>query len=154
MENRINLAWKTCLPALIFSFNASSATAAGFALIAQDVKGLGNAYAGAAASAESAATIFYNPAGMTRLKGREFVAGIHVVEPSIRFSNTGSTFAGSSLTGSDGGDGGVTGSVSANGTVNTRTSVSVGWGRVSGSRGSGGFRTNDGCTGRWTSVRQ
>jgi hypothetical protein len=52
------------------------------------------------------------------------------------------------------GDGGVTGSVSGNGSVNTRTSVSVGWGRVSGSRGSGGFRTNDGCTGRWTSVRQ
>jgi hypothetical protein len=52
------------------------------------------------------------------------------------------------------GDGGVTGSVSANGTVSTRTSVSVGWGRVSGNRGSGGFRTNDGCTGRWTSVRQ
>lgn len=52
------------------------------------------------------------------------------------------------------GDGGVTGSVSASGTVSTRTSVSVGWGRVSGSRGSGGFRTNDGCTGRWTSVRQ
>jgi hypothetical protein len=52
------------------------------------------------------------------------------------------------------GDGGVTGSVSANGAVSTRTSVSVGWGRVSGSRGSGGFRTNDGCTGRWTSVRQ
>ena len=52
------------------------------------------------------------------------------------------------------GDGGVTGSVSANGTVRTRTSVSVGWGRVRGNRGSGGFRTNDGCTGRWTSVRQ
>ncbi len=52
------------------------------------------------------------------------------------------------------GDGGVTGSVSANGTVRTATAVSVGWGRVSGSRGSGGFRTNDGCTGRWTSVRQ
>jgi hypothetical protein len=52
------------------------------------------------------------------------------------------------------GDGGVTGSVSANGTVRSRTSVSVGWGRVSGNRGSGGFRTNDGCTGRWTSVRQ
>ena len=52
------------------------------------------------------------------------------------------------------GDGGVTGSVSANGTVRTSTSVSVGWGRVSGNRGSGGFRTSDGCTGRWTSVRQ
>jgi hypothetical protein len=51
------------------------------------------------------------------------------------------------------GDGGVTGSVSANGTVRTSTAVSVGWGRVSGNRGSGGFRTNDGCTGRWTSSR-
>jgi hypothetical protein len=52
------------------------------------------------------------------------------------------------------GDGGVTGSVSGNGAVRTSTSVSVGWGRVTGNRGSGGFRTNDGCTGRWTSVRQ
>jgi hypothetical protein len=52
------------------------------------------------------------------------------------------------------GDGGVTGSVSASGAVRTSTAVSVGWGRVSGNRGSGGFRTNDGCTGRWTSVRQ
>jgi hypothetical protein len=52
------------------------------------------------------------------------------------------------------GDGGVTGSVSASGAVRTATAVSVGWGRVSGNRGSGGFKTNDGCTGRWTSVRQ
>jgi len=51
------------------------------------------------------------------------------------------------------GDGGVTGSVSANGAVRTSTAVSVGWGKVSGNRGSGGFRTNDGCTGRWTSSR-
>ena len=113
MAYRSSLTWKTCLSALIFSFNASSATAAGFALIAQDVKGLGNAYAGAAASAESAATIFYNPAGMTRLKGHEFIAGFHVVEPSIRFNNTASSispsFGGAALTGSDGGDGGVTG---------------------------------------------
>jgi hypothetical protein len=52
------------------------------------------------------------------------------------------------------GDGGVTGNVSASGAVRTATAVSVGWGRISGNRGSGGFRTNDGCTGRWTSVRQ
>lgn len=50
--------------------------------------------------------------------------------------------------------GGVTGSVSASGAVHTRSAVSVGWGQISGNRASGGFRTNDGCTGRWSAVRQ
>ncbi len=113
MENCRNLTWKTCLSALIFSFYASSVTAAGFALIEQSVKGLGSSYAGVSASAEDATTIFYNPAGMTRLKGREFIAGLHMIEPSVRFNNTASSispsFGGAALTGNDGGDGGVTG---------------------------------------------
>jgi len=50
--------------------------------------------------------------------------------------------------------GGVTGTVSASGAVRSSSAVSVGWGQISGNRASGGFRTNDGCTGRWTSVRQ
>jgi hypothetical protein len=50
--------------------------------------------------------------------------------------------------------GGVTGSVSPSGAVRSSSAVSVGWGQISGSRASGGFRTNDGCTGRWTAVRQ
>lgn len=49
--------------------------------------------------------------------------------------------------------GGVSGSVSGNGSVRTASSNSVGWGRISGNRASGGFRTNDGCTGRWTASR-
>ncbi len=113
MENYRNLVWKTCLSALISGCYATSVHAAGFALIEQGVKGLGNAYAGGAASAEDASTVFYNPAGMTRLKGREFIAGMHTIEPSMRFSNTASTispsFGGAALTGNDGGDGGVTG---------------------------------------------
>jgi long-chain fatty acid transport protein len=100
---------------LTIGFYASSVNAAGVALIEQGVKGLGNAYAGGAASAEDATTIFYNPAGMTRLKGREFIAGFHVIEPSVRFNNTASTispsFGGAALTGNDGGDGAVTGFV-------------------------------------------
>ena len=115
MENRSNLAWKTCLSALIFIFYANSVNAAGFSLVEQGVKGLGNAYAGGAASAEDATTVFYNPAGMTRIKGREFIAGLHTIEPSMRFNNTASSispsFGGAALTGSDGGDGGVTGFV-------------------------------------------
>jgi long-chain fatty acid transport protein len=98
---------------LTIGFYASSVNAAGVALIEQGVKGLGNAYAGGAASAEDATTIFYNPAGMTRLKGREFIASFHVIEPSVRFNNTASTispsFGGAALTGNDGGDAGVTG---------------------------------------------
>jgi hypothetical protein len=50
--------------------------------------------------------------------------------------------------------GGVTGSVSPSGAVRSSSAVSVGWGQISGNRASGGFRTNDGCTGRWTAVRQ
>ena len=50
--------------------------------------------------------------------------------------------------------GGVSGSVSSSGAVRTASAVSVGWGQISGNRASGGFRTNDGCTGRWSAVRQ
>src|SRR5437879_8137574 len=42
----------------------SEAHAAAFALYEQGVSGLGNAYAGAAAVAEDATTVWWNPAGM------------------------------------------------------------------------------------------
>lgn len=113
MQNCRNFIWNVCLSALASSFYSISVNAAGFAIVEQGVKGLGNSYAGAAASAEDATTIFYNPAGMTRLKGREFIAGFHIIEPSVRFNNSASSispsFGGAALTGSDGGDGGVTG---------------------------------------------
>ena len=67
--------------------------ASGFALIEQNASGLGNAYAGAAAAAEDASTIFFNPAGMTRLPGMQVVAAAHAIRPSVKFSNTGSTLA-------------------------------------------------------------
>ena len=40
---------------------SGTAGASGFALIEQSGSGLGNAYAGGAAGAEDASTIFYNP---------------------------------------------------------------------------------------------
>ena len=39
------------------------ATAGGFALIEQNASGLGNAYAGQAAAAENASTVFFNQIG-------------------------------------------------------------------------------------------
>lgn len=87
---------------------AQTVQAAGFALIEQSVSGMGTAYAGAAASADSVDTLFFNPAGMTRLPGTQGGAAVHLVLPQTKFHNDGSTFALAPLaiSGSDGGDAG------------------------------------------------
>ncbi|MCC7483362.1 MAG: outer membrane protein transport protein [Burkholderiales bacterium] len=77
--------------AAVTGFGCGGALASGFALIEQNASGIGNAYAGQAATAQDASTIFFNPAGMTRLPGRQFVLGGHAIRPSADFSNTGST---------------------------------------------------------------
>ncbi len=89
-----------------FGLAASLGHAAGFAIIEQGVSGLGNAYAGAAASAEDASTIFFNPAGMTVIDGQQIVAGLHAIKPTTKFSDDGS-----SASGGDGGDAGKLGLV-------------------------------------------
>ena len=60
--------------------------ASGFALTEQNGDGLGNAYAGQAASTQDASTIFFNPAGMTLLPGSQLVLGANVIRPSVKFS--------------------------------------------------------------------
>lgn len=72
---------------------STTAGAAGFALSEQNASGLGNAYAGQAASAQDASTIFFNPAGMTLLPGRQAVVAIHAIGPKAEFTNAGSTLA-------------------------------------------------------------
>uniref|UniRef100_A0A7V6CDC5 Membrane protein involved in aromatic hydrocarbon degradation n=1 Tax=Thermodesulfobacterium geofontis TaxID=1295609 RepID=A0A7V6CDC5_9BACT len=87
---------------------------AGIAIYEQGVSGLGNAYAGAAASAEDGSTIFYNPAGLTKLVKPEVSLGSHVIIPNAHFKNTGSigynpiTGLTYPLAGNNGGDAGVT----------------------------------------------
>ncbi len=68
----------------------SYAHAAGFALIEQNASGMGNAYAGAAAVAEDASTIFFNPAGMTYIEGTQAVGAIHLIKPNADFNDKGS----------------------------------------------------------------
>lgn len=82
-----------------------SALGAGYAIYEQSVGLLGTAYAGAAAAAEDASTVFFNPAGMTRLPGSQAVAGVHLIFPSGRFADRGSThLTGAPLSGGEGGD--------------------------------------------------
>ncbi|MDR2186549.1 MAG: outer membrane protein transport protein [Azonexus sp.] len=82
----------SALVALAFS---GTAAASGFQLIEQNASGIGNAYAGSAAVAENASTIFYNPAGMTQLKDHEVSFGLAMVKPSFKFKNKGSEPVGS-----------------------------------------------------------
>ena len=79
-----------------------TASAAAFQLLEQNASGLGVAYAGSAAVADNASTIYYNPAGMTLLPGRNVSVGIAAVGPSYKFRNEGSV----GLTGGNGGDAG------------------------------------------------
>jgi long-chain fatty acid transport protein len=68
---------------------AGVAAASGFALLEQSGSGLGNAFAGGAASAEDASTIFYNPAGMSRLSGRQITVDASMISTSAKFTGTG-----------------------------------------------------------------
>jgi long-chain fatty acid transport protein len=90
----------------------SSASAAGFALIEQSASGMGNAFAGAAATAEDPSTIFYNPAGMSKLQGTQVTIGAHAIDLSAKFSNSGSSIPLGAPVGSQpGGNGGDAGGV-------------------------------------------
>ncbi|WP_242596864.1 OmpP1/FadL family transporter [Rhodocyclus gracilis] len=82
------------------------ASASGFQLIEQNASGIGNAFAGSAAVAENASTIFYNPAGMTQLQDREVSGGIAMVKPSFTFTDSGSSNVGAFQNTGNGGDAG------------------------------------------------
>lgn len=93
------------IPALIAIAFSGSAAAAGFQLLEQNSSGLGNAYAGSAAVADNASTIFFNPAGMTQLQKIEVSGGLTAVGTSFKFSDQGSSAGAFNGTG-NGGDGG------------------------------------------------
>ncbi len=91
------------IPALIAVAFSGTAAASGFQLLEQNASGLGNAYAGSAAVADNASTIFYNPAGMTQLQSREVSVGGSFIHTSYKFNNNGSSTGSLSGDGKDGG---------------------------------------------------
>ena len=93
------------IPAVMLAAFSGVAGASGFQLMEQNASGIGNAYAGSAAVADNASTIFFNPAGMTQLQEREVSGGLSIVKPSFTFDNKGSSVGSLANTG-DGGDAG------------------------------------------------
>ena len=105
---RVKFSLTSILVALTVNSTASVAFAGGFALNEQSVKGLGNAFAGSAATADDASTIFFSPAGLTRLPDNSFFGASYVIFPTIIFQNQGSNVAtGVPLSGGNGGEAGV-----------------------------------------------
>ena len=100
-------AWRVLAVAGLALAGATVGHAAGFALIEQSVPDMGTAYAGSAASANSVGTLYFNPAGMTRLSGTRAGAAVHLVDPDTEFNNGDTRNAlGQRIHGSDGGDAG------------------------------------------------
>jgi long-chain fatty acid transport protein len=90
------------------ALGAGYAHGAGFALQENSGSGMGNAFAGGAASAEDASTVWANPAGMSRLASPEAALAIHIITPSFKFKDNGSVAAAFQPLGGDGGDAGKT----------------------------------------------
>ena len=63
---------------------SAPASAAFFQIAENSASGIGNAFAGGAAAAEDASTVWYNPAAMTRFKRPEFVFAGHFIDPSFK----------------------------------------------------------------------
>lgn len=88
---------KRILLACLLALGSTQAFSAGFGLSEQSGSGLGNAFAGAAASAEDASTIYFNPAGMTYIEGTQLVGAVHLIKPSGEFHNTAGTASGGDI---------------------------------------------------------
>ena len=95
MQARVQKALLAALPAIIGGLYSSAAGASGFQLFEENASGIGTAFAGSAAVAEDASTVFYNPAGMAYLPaGKKNIAfGVDAIKPSVKFSDGGSTSA-------------------------------------------------------------
>ena len=80
----------------------SNINAAGFAVAENSASGMGSAFAGASAIAEDASTTYFNPAGLSKLKGKQVIFAAHYVSVSSQFTNNGSSLNPSPLFGAGG----------------------------------------------------
>lgn len=91
MNNKLTAAFSKTMLAIGIAGVSTVTQAGSFGLIEQSASGQGVAYAGAAAIAEDAGTIYFNPAGMTNLPGSQIVVAGHIIAAEAKFTNNGST---------------------------------------------------------------
>lgn len=89
---RVSLLSAVCVTAI-----STGANAAGFYIQEQSVRGLGSAFSGSTTTLDDASTIYFNPAGMTKLEGLQLQGGVNLLIPNSKVKNNGSTAAPGSL---------------------------------------------------------
>lgn len=109
---------KSLYVASAFAFVAPVALGAGFQLKEQSGSLQGLSFAGASAKADDASVMFYNPAGITRLKGTQGHANLSLIKPSAKFNNDASGFTAAAVPAAtahtvNDGEGGDAGSLAA-----------------------------------------
>jgi long-chain fatty acid transport protein len=67
----------------LLSLSATAVNASSFALIEQSVSAMGSAYAIGSAGIDDASTLYFNPAGMSRLPGSNLSAGLQIVNSRV-----------------------------------------------------------------------
>lgn len=99
--------WSVVAVAMALSGMAPAVSAGGFGIGTQSGSGTGNAFAGGAAVADDSSVAWYNPAAMTLLSSnRQVTAAVHLIKPSFKFTNTGSSGIMAGAGTGEGGDGG------------------------------------------------
>ena len=96
------------ISAVVAALATGHAFGAAFALQENSGSGIGNAFAGGAASAEDVSTIWSNPAGLARFTSPQIAAAVHAVTPTFKFRDEGSLPAAFQPLGGTGGDAGST----------------------------------------------
>ena len=76
---------------VLASLISSNLNASGFSIAEHSASGMGSAFAGASAIAEDASTTYFNPAGLSKLDGKQVVFAGHYVAVSSEFTNNGSS---------------------------------------------------------------
>jgi len=96
---------RTCCTAVLLALGTSNALASSFALIEQSVSGMGTAYAVGSSGIDDASTVYFNPAGMSRLHGSHLSGGLQIVDlntdfkGSAEYANTGTGLDGAPISG-------------------------------------------------------
>ena len=112
MKKTIGYIFQAGIIIALYILNSSDAAGAGFALVEQSGKGLGEAFAGGRTDTEDASSLFYNPAAMAFMKRNSVGASFSAIDVSMKFKDKGShDVIGAPLTGGNGGDGGTLGLV-------------------------------------------
>src|SRR5512141_952299 len=90
----------------VLALGASHAQATGFQLNENSASSIGNALAAGAAFTDDVTAMWWNPAALSQFKTKQVAGALHIITPSIKFSNDASAAAANQPLGNNGGDAG------------------------------------------------